>query len=74
MLKADVECEGKVTKLTEFGAFVDLGGVEGMVHVSEISHARINRPSDVLSPGQTVKVKVLKMERIRKAVRGSLYR
>ena len=62
MLKPDLECEGKVTKLTEFGAFVDLGGVEGMVHVSEISHARINRPSEVLAPGQTVKVKVLKME------------
>ena len=62
MLKPDVECEGKVTKLTEFGAFVDLGGVEGMVHVSAISHARINRPSEVLTPGQTVKVKVLKME------------
>ena len=61
-LKIDVEMEGKITKLTEFGAFVDLGGVEGMVHVSEISHARINRPSDVLSPGQTVRVKVLKMD------------
>lgn len=62
LLKPDLECEGKVTKLTEFGAFVDLGGVEGMVHVSEISHARINRPSEVLAPSQTVKVKVLKME------------
>jgi len=62
MLKPDVECDGKVTKLTEFGAFVDLGGVEGMVHVSEISHVRINRPADVLTVGQTVRVKVLKME------------
>ena len=62
MLKPDMEMEGKITKLTEFGAFVDMGGVEGMVHVSEISHVRINRPSEVLSPGQTVKVKVLKME------------
>ena len=62
MLKPDMEWEGKVTKLTEFGAFVDLGGVEGMVHVSAISHARINRPSEVLTSGQTVKVKVLKME------------
>ena len=62
MLKPDVECEGTVTKLTEFGAFVDLGGVEGMVHVSAISHARINRPSEVLTTGQTVKVKVLKIE------------
>ncbi len=62
MLKPDVECEGTVTKLTEFGAFVDLGGVEGMVHVSAISHARINRPSEVLTSGQTVRVKVLKIE------------
>jgi len=62
MLKPDVEWEGKVTKLTEFGAFIDLGGVEGMVHVSAISHARINHPSEVLTPGQTVKVKVLKIE------------
>jgi len=51
-----------VTKLADFGAFVDLGGVEGMVHVSEISHARVDRPSDVLSLGRTVKVKVVKME------------
>ncbi|RPJ06442.1 MAG: S1 RNA-binding domain-containing protein, partial [Deltaproteobacteria bacterium] len=62
MLKPDVETEGKVTKLTECVAFVDLGVVEGMVHVSEISHVRINRPSEVLSSGQTVRVKVLKME------------
>jgi len=44
-LKPDLECEGKVTKLTDYGAFVDIGGVEAMVHVSEISHGRINRPS-----------------------------
>jgi small subunit ribosomal protein S1 len=62
LLKPDVECEGKVTKVMEFGAFVDLGGVEGMVHVSEISRARIGHPSEVLSPGQSIKVKVLKMD------------
>ena len=61
-LKPDLECEGKVTKLTEFGAFVDIGGIEGMVHVSEVSHVRINRPSDVLKPGQQVNVKVMKIE------------
>lgn len=61
-LKPDLECEGKVTKLANFGAFVDLGGIEGMVHISEISHGRINHPSEVLQPGQQVKVKVLKME------------
>jgi small subunit ribosomal protein S1 len=61
-LKPDLECEGKVTRLMDFGAFVDLGGIEGMVHVSEISHARINHPSEVLKPGQQVKVKVMKIE------------
>ncbi|MDI6763682.1 MAG: S1 RNA-binding domain-containing protein [Thermodesulfobacteriota bacterium] len=61
-LKPDLEYEGKVTKLTNFGAFVDLGGIEGMVHISEISHGRIDHPSGVLKPGQQVKVKVLKIE------------
>ena len=61
-LKPGVEFEGKVTKLADFGAFVDVGGIEGMVHVSEISHARIGHPSEVLKPGQQVKVKVIKVE------------
>jgi small subunit ribosomal protein S1 len=61
-LRPDLECEGKVTKLTDFGAFVDIGGVEGMVHISEISHMRINRPSEILKSGQLVKVKVMKIE------------
>lgn len=61
-LQPGSEFIGKVTKLTEFGAFVDIGGIDGMVHVSEISHARISRPSEILQPGQEVKVKVLKVE------------
>ena len=61
-LKPDLACEGKVTKLTDFGAFVDIGGIEGMIHISEISHGRINHPSEILKPGQEVKVKVLKIE------------
>jgi small subunit ribosomal protein S1 len=61
-LKPDLECEGRVTKLTDFGAFVDIGGIEGMVHISEISHGRINHPSEILKPGQQVKVKVMKIE------------
>jgi len=61
-LKAGLECEGKVTKLTDFGAFVDIGGIDGMVHISEISHGRINHPSEILKPGQAVKVKVMKIE------------
>jgi small subunit ribosomal protein S1 len=50
---------GTVTNLTSFGAFVDLGGVEGLVHISEISWDRIRHPSDVLQPGQQVKVRVV---------------
>jgi len=61
-LNPGLECEGRVTKLTDFGAFVDIGGIEGMVHISEISHARIRHPSEVLKPGQLVKVKVMRFE------------
>lgn len=54
--------EGKVTRLTNFGAFIDLGGVDGLVHVSEISFERVGKPSDVLKVGQDVKVKVLAVD------------
>lgn len=62
-LQPDMELEGKITKLTSFGAFVDLGGVEGVIHLSEISHARIKDPAEVLELGQMIKVKVLKIEK-----------
>jgi len=52
-------CDGTVTNLTTFGAFVDLGGVEGLIHVSELSWDRVRHPSDVLSPGQAVRIYVL---------------
>jgi small subunit ribosomal protein S1 len=61
-LKPDLVCEGKVTKVADFGAFVDIGGVEGMIHISEISHTRIKHPSEILELGQQVKVKVMKIE------------
>lgn len=54
--------EGKVARLTNFGAFVDLGGVDGLVHVSEISYERVGKPSDVLKVGEDVKVKVLSVD------------
>ena len=54
--------EGKVARMTNFGAFIDLGGVDGLVHVSEISHERVSQPSDVLSVGEDVKVKVLGLD------------
>lgn len=55
--------DGKVQRLTEFGAFVEvLPGIEGLVHISQISHKHIATPSDVLQPGQDVKVKVLNLD------------
>jgi len=52
--------EGKVKRLTDFGAFVEvLPGIDGLVHISQISHKRVENPKDVLSVGQEVKVKVL---------------
>lgn len=54
--------EGTVTNLTDFGAFIDLGGVEGLVHISEISWSRVIHPSHVLQPGQTVRVIVLSVD------------
>jgi small subunit ribosomal protein S1 len=53
---------GVVTRVVEFGAFVDLGGIEGLIHVSELSWSRDTRPEDVVSEGQTVEVKVLDVD------------
>lgn len=55
--------EGKVQRLTDFGAFVDIGGVDGLVHISQLSHEHVEKPSDVLAEGQEVKVKVLSIDR-----------
>lgn len=54
--------EGKVARLTNFGAFINLGGVDGLVHVSEIAFERVDKPADVLKVGQDVKVKVLAVD------------
>src|SRR5207249_2415247 len=54
--------EGTVTSIRDFGAFVDLGGVDGLIHISELGHARAGHPSEVLSIGQKVEVKVVKVE------------
>jgi small subunit ribosomal protein S1 len=61
-LQVGTELDGTVASLKEFGAFVDLGGAQGLVHVSEISHRRVEHPNQVLSEGQEVRVKVLKIE------------
>ena len=54
---------GKVTSLTNYGAFIDLGGIEGMLHVSEIGHTRTTHPQDVFSVGDEVEVQVIKIEK-----------
>ncbi|HXG11881.1 MAG TPA: S1 RNA-binding domain-containing protein [Gemmataceae bacterium] len=60
--------EGVVRSVKDFGAFVDLGGVDGLVHVSEMAWTRVSNPADVLQPGQKVKVTVLKVDRERHKV------
>lgn len=61
-IKAGDVIEGKVARLTNFGAFIDLGGVDGLVHVSELSHEHVKSPEEVVSIGHTVKVKVRSVE------------
>jgi len=62
-LEAGQVLEGKVQRLTDFGAFVDIGGIDGLVHISQLSHSHVEKPSDVVEEGQDVKVKVLSVDR-----------
>lgn len=55
--------EGTVQRITDFGAFVDIGGVDGLVHISQLSHEHVEKPSDVVTEGQKVQVKVLSVDR-----------
>jgi small subunit ribosomal protein S1 len=65
---------GMVTNVTDFGVFVDLGGVEGLIHVSEISWGRVHHPNDVLKLGQQVEVYVIQVDQERARVALSLKR
>lgn len=56
------ELDGIVRRLAPFGAFIDLGGVEGLAHVSELSHSRVAHPSDVVKEGDQLRVRVIKIE------------
>jgi small subunit ribosomal protein S1 len=60
-LKPGQEREGIVRSLRDFGAFVDLGGIDGMIHISQLSWERVKHPSDVLTEGQKIKVKIEKI-------------
>jgi small subunit ribosomal protein S1 len=61
-LQAGSVVRGTVRSLLDYGAFLDVGGVDGMLHVADISHGRVNRPSDVLTIGQQLDVKILKVD------------
>jgi small subunit ribosomal protein S1 len=63
-LTEGMELEGVVKRVQPFGLFVDLGGVEGLVHVSELSHGRIDNPADYFAAGQKLRVKILKVENL----------
>lgn len=54
--------EGKVKNLTDYGAFIDLGGMDGLVHITDISWTKINSPSEILTLGDNIKVKILKFD------------
>ncbi|MGJ7909355.1 30S ribosomal protein S1 [Neobacillus sp. LXY-1] len=55
--------EGTVQRITDFGAFVDIGGIDGLVHISQLSYEHVDKPTDVVQEGQKVQVKVLSVDR-----------
>ncbi len=73
-LEAGQTRDGVVTTLAKFGAFIDLGGVDGLVHVSELSWARIDDPKQILQVGQHVKVYILSIDQERQKVALSIKR
>ncbi len=60
--------EGKLSNIVDFGAFVDLDGIDGLVHISELSWSHVNHPSEVVSIGDTVRIKVLDIDRDRQRI------
>ena len=53
--------EGAVKNITDYGAFVDLGGIDGLLHVTDMSYKRVNHPSEVINIGDTVKVQIIRI-------------
>ncbi|MBV9504247.1 MAG: 30S ribosomal protein S1 [Acidobacteriia bacterium] len=67
-IREGVEVEGTVRTLTDYGAFVDIGGVDALLHVADISWGRIEKPADVLSVGQKVEARVLKVDAAKRRI------
>src|SRR5699024_10998055 len=61
-LEAGQDIEGKVERITSFGAFVDIGGVDGLVHISQLAHEHVEKVEDVVSEGDQIKVEVLSVD------------
>ena len=67
-IEEDIVVEGQIKNLTDYGAFVDLGGVDGLLHVTDMSWGRLQNPSELFRVGDTIQVKVLKFDRERERV------
>jgi small subunit ribosomal protein S1 len=67
-LQPGMVVEGKISNIVDFGAFVDLEGIDGLIHISELSWSHVNHPTEVLDIGQTVRVKVLDIDRERQRI------
>jgi len=72
VIEVGQEVDGTVTTLKPYGAFVDIGGVDGLVHISDLSHHRIHDPSEVVKVGDKVRVRILKIDESENPVRISL--
>jgi small subunit ribosomal protein S1 len=67
-LQPGLVVEGQISNIVDFGAFVDLDGMDGLIHISELSWSHVNHPSEILEIGQTVQVKVLDIDRDRQRI------
>jgi small subunit ribosomal protein S1 len=67
-LQPGLVVEGQISNIVDFGAFVDLDGIDGLIHISELSWSHVNHPSEILNIGDTVKVKVLDIDRERQRI------
>jgi small subunit ribosomal protein S1 len=67
-LQPGLVVEGQISNIVDFGAFVDLDGIDGLIHISELSWSHVNHPSEILEIGQTVRVKVLDIDRERQRI------
>src|ERR1700730_5557949 len=67
-LEPGLVVEGQISNIVDFGAFVDLNGIDGLIHISELSWSHVNHPSEILKIGQSVEVKVLDIDRDRQRI------